>query len=228
MSLKYYPLTRIKTNLYTRGGEYFTEDGQSYSGRYYVTYDNRAFTGISPALGKSVALIKFFTDTPHQGSISSKKRAASKLNPLESLSAAQAQSQDYFSAELTQLVSYYPLPLETDYTRGYFTRYFAKEVTGPQYVIEISAIDWSKIQNGNVNTNVLLGYEIMDMLWQLTGPVHNMRKSQYQIIGGVYDTNKRVTEAKQKTFRGIVEFIGGDYTKFARITPDSVAISGSM
>jgi nitric oxide reductase activation protein len=36
---------------------------------------------------------------------------------------------------------------------------------------------------------------------------------------GVYDTNKRVTEAKQKTFRGIVEFIGGDYVKFARITP---------
>jgi len=228
MSLKYYPLTRIKTNLYTRGNEYVTEDGKPYTGRYYTTYDNKAFTGISPALGKSEVLISFFTDTPHQESITTKKRAAAKLGPLESLPAAQAQSQDYFSAELTQLVPYYPTPLDSDYERGYFTRYFAKEVTGPQYVIEISPLDWSKIQDGNVNANVLLGYESMDMLWQLTGPLNNTRKSQYEIIGGVYDTNKRVTEGKQKGFRGIVEFIGGDYTQYARITEGPVAISGSI
>ena len=58
----------------------------------------------------------------------------------------------------------------------------------------------------------------MDMLWQLTGPLNDTRKSQYQIVGGVFSTNKRVTEAKQKSFRGIVEFIGGDYVKYARIT----------
>jgi hypothetical protein len=228
MALKYFPLTRIKTNLYTRGTEYITEDGRPYSGRYYVTYDNQAFTGISPALGKSVLLLKNFTDSPHSTSISTKRKVSAKLSPLESLPATQAQSQDYFSAELTQLVPYYPLPSETDYTRGYFTRYFAKEVTGPQYVIEISPIDWSKIQNGNVNTDVLLGYESMDMLWQLTGPLNNTRKSQYQIVGGVYDTNKRVTESKQKGFRGIVEFIGGDYTKYARIDEVTVATSGSI
>jgi hypothetical protein len=43
--------------------------------------------------------------------------------------------------------------------------------------------------------------------------------SQYQIKGGVYDTNKRVTEQKALTFRGLIEFIGGEYTKFAKITP---------
>jgi hypothetical protein len=228
MALKYYPLTRIKTNLYTRGDEYATEDGRPYTGRYYVTYDNRAFTGIDPVLGESQTLLKFFTDTPHNSSISSRRKAAAKLSPLEALSAAQAQAESYFSAELTQLIPYYPSPLDSDYERGYFTRYFAKEVTGPQYIIEISSLDWSKIQNGNVNANILLGYESMDMLWQLTGPLNDTRKSQYQIIGGVYDTNKRVTEGKQKGFRGIVEFIGGDYIKFARITPSSVATSGSI
>lgn len=228
MALRYYPLTRIKTNLYTRGDEYATKDGRPYSGRYYTTYDNKSFTGISPVLGKNEALFTFFTDTPHNTSISFKKRAAAKLGPLESLPAAQAESQDYFSAELTQLMPYYPLPLESDYTRGYFTRYFAKEVTGPQYVIEISPLDWSKIKDGNVNTNILLGYESMDMLWQLTGPLYDTRKSQYQIIGGIYETNKRVTEGKQKGFNGIVEFIGGDYTKYARITNITVATSGSM
>ena len=228
MALKYYPLTRIKTNLYTRGTEYVTEDGRPYTGRYYTTYDGQAFTGINPALGNSDALFKLFTDTPHNTPISSRKKANAKLSPLEALPALQAQSEDYFSAQLTQLVPYYPFPLDSDYARGYFTRYFAKEVTGPQYIIEISAIDWGKIQNGNVNTNVLLGYESMDMLWQLTGPLRDTRKSQYQIVGGIYDTNKRVTEAKQKGFKGIVEFIGGEYTKFAKVTEGPVAISGSI
>jgi hypothetical protein len=66
------------------------------------------------------------------------------------------------------------------------------------------------------------------MLWQLTGPLNDTRISQYQIQGGVFDTNKRVTEAKQKGFNGIIDFIGGDYTKFAKITSGSVANSGSI
>ena len=93
--------------------------------------------------------------------------------------------------------------------------------------MEISEQDWAQVGNGNVDKG-LLSYETTDMLWQLTGPMYDTRKSQYQIIGGVYTTNKRVTEAKQNTFRGIVEYIGGDYTKFAKITDMSVATSGSM
>jgi len=218
MPLKYYPLTRIKTDLYTRGDEYVTIDGEPYSGRYYTTYDNKAFTGENPVLGESKVLVSFLTDTPHPRSISEKQRAAAKLGPLDSLSATQAQAQDYFSVDLTELVPYYPVPLDSDYARGYFTRYFAKTVSGPGYVIEISQLDWTKIQNGNVS-NTVLGYETIDMLWQLTGPLNDTRKSQYQIVGGVFSTNRRVTEAKQKSFRGIVEFIGGDYIKYARITP---------
>lgn len=217
MPLKYYPLTRIKTDLYTRGDEYVTIDGEAYSGRYYTTYDNKAFTGENPVLGESEVLVSFFTDTPHRRSISQKQKAAAKLGPLDYLSATQAQAEDYFSRDLTELVPYYPVPLDSDYARGYFTRYFAKTVSGPGYVIEISELDWTKIQNGNVS-NTVLGYETMDMLWQLTGPLNDTRKSQYQIIGGVFSTNKRVTEAKQKSFRGIIEFIGGDYVKYARIT----------
>jgi len=217
MPLRYYPLTRIKTDLYTRGDEYVTIDGEAYSGRYYITYDNKAFTGTNPVLGESKVLISFLTDTPHPRLISEKQKAAAKLGPLDSLSATQAQAQDYFSRDLTELVPYYPVPLDSDYARGYFTRYFAKTVSGPGYVIEISELDWTKIQNGNVS-NTVLGYETMDMLWQLTGPLKDTRKSQYQIVGGVFSTNKRVTEAKQKSFRGIVEFIGGDYVKYARIT----------
>lgn len=223
MSLKYYPLTRIRTNLYTRGGQFVTEDGKPYSGRYYITYDNKAFTGINPVLGENKPLTTSaeFIRSRQTGTLTFPTNAAY----VKSRQASTAQKD--VDAQLTTLTPYYPVPLETDYARGYFTRYFAKNVSGPGYIIEISELDWTKIQNGNVSNNVL-GYETTSMLWQLTGPLNDTRISQYQIQGGVFTTNKRVTETKQKSFRGIIEFIGGDYTKFAKITSVSVASSGSM
>ena len=127
---------------------------------------------------------------------------------------------------LTELVPYNPFPISDDYSRGYFTRYFAKTVTGPGYVLEISPDDYAKIQNGQVADNVL-GYQSMSMIWQLTGPLNDTRVSQYQIKGGVFTTNKRVTEARAVGFVGLLNYIGGDYTKFARITPN-VATTGSI
>ena len=211
--IKYYPLTRIKPNLYTRGNEYSLPDGRSYTGRYYLTYDNRVFTGINPVVGTNIELSRIQTqEYPLQAGPApdASYTAATTQNTQRAGSAS--------SLELTAITPYFPLPLESDYARGYFTRYFAKMVSGPGYVMEISQNDWSMIENGDVSPT-MLSYEITNMIWQLTGPLNDKRVSQYQVKGGVYDTNKRVTEAKAKSFVGLVAFIGGDYTKFARITP---------
>jgi len=219
--IKYYPLTRIKPNLYTRGDEYRQPDGKSYVGRYYLTFDGKAYTGINPVLGTNQLLTQI-----------AKQNGAPVITSVNTSQYAVAQSQNTQTTlptsdtELTELASYFPLPVSEDYARGYFTRYFAKNVSGPGYVIEISQADWSKLQNGNISPT-MLGYEYTTLLWQLTGPLHNTRVSQYQVKGGVYDTNKRVTEARAIGFVGLIAFIGGDYTKFARITPD-VATTGSM
>lgn len=222
--IRYYPLTRIIPNLYTRGNEFFTPDGKPYAGRYYKTYDGKNFTGINPVLGTNQLL------TPVQDvavtSRSSRAYLAASTQNIEQLSGT---SNNPLSSNTTleQLDSYFPVPIPSDYSRGYFTRYFAKNVTGPQYIIEISQMDYAQVENGNVSPT-MLQYEVTSMLWQLTGPLNDTRVSQYQITGGVYDTNRRVTLAKEKSFYGIVEFIGGDYTKFAKITSGSVASSGSI
>jgi hypothetical protein len=209
--IKYYPSTRIKTNLYTRGGEFFLPDGKSYTGKYYLTFDGKAFTGPNPVLGTSVLLTKNEREevlprppAPRPGGV-----------PVETFTQGATIAT---STELGQLIPYYPVPLDSDYTRGYFTRYFAKQLTGPGYILEISQNDWSNFENG-LTEQTFLAYEVTSMFWQLTGPLNNVRVSQYQVQGGVFDTNKRVTEAKEATFRGIVSYIGGDYTKFARLTP---------
>jgi hypothetical protein len=223
MPLKYFPLSRIIPNKYTRGGEYVTPDGKPYTGRYYTTYDDTSFTGINPVLGENLRLTAIAKLSNAARGIGA--NAASTFNYTQTQTLA-LEAVDT-TAELTSLVPYYPIPLDSDYTRGYFTRYFAKNVSGPGFIIEISQLDWTKIQDGNVSDTVL-GYETTSMLWQLTGPLNDTRISQYQIQGGVFSTNKRVTEAKQKSFRGIIEYIGGDYTKFAKITSTSVVTPGSM
>lgn len=216
MPLRYYPLTRILTNRYTRGGEFILQNGASYVGRYYTTYDGNSYTGANPVLGASEPLFSI-----------SKRDTIVKLNPTakggskaisDSLLRVGLEAYAGDEVDLRELKPYYPVPAESDYQRGYFTRYFAKNVTGPGYIFEVSKEVWSAIQNGEIPNNVL-AYETADILWQLTGPLNNKRISQYQVQGGVFDTNKRVTEAEERTFRGIVAFIGGDYTKFARITP---------
>ena len=82
------------------------------------------------------------------------------------------------------------------------------------YIMEISYTDWATIKSKEDYED----YQTIELFWQLTGPLNDKRISQYQIKGGVYDTNKRITEGKAKGFNGLVDYIGGDYTKYARIT----------
>ena len=227
MAIKYFPLSRVLTNKYTRGDEFILANGQPYSGRYYTIYNGQSFAGVNPVLGSNERIYPVNSDLSRfRTSIDGDLNARSFRNL--------AMIQQYSGLDLppellaqnlpvlTELLPYYPAPLESDYNRGYFRRYFAKKLTGPGYIFEISKADWTKIQNGEIEETAL-GYETADILWQLTGPLRDKRISQYQIQGGVLTTNKRVVEAEEKTFRGLVAFIGGDYTKFARIPPEELA-----
>lgn len=209
-TIKYYPSTRVRTNLYTRGNEFKLSNGSSYSGRYYVTYDGKAFAGANPIVGTNELLIPAQQDNRAINSVAIRNSPSLTQVPQVNTAAS--------TTELGEFTPYYPIPLDSDYARGYFTRYFAKQLTGQNFILEISESDWANINNGLTQQD-FVAYEVTSILWQLTGPLNNKRISQYQIQGGVFDTNKRVTEAKNKTFTGLVEFIGGDYTKFARITP---------
>ena len=212
MPLRYYPLSRIIPNLYTRGNQFVLPNGKPYTGRYYTLYDGSSYVGANPVVGTNELL------TPMSTVSDTITAPTNVTNYIVAQTQGQTRNLPESDTTLTELFPYYPIPIPSDYQQGYFMRYFAKNVTGPQYVIEISQSDFVQLQNGKVSPNVL-GYESTSMLWQLTGPLNDKRVSQYQIQGGIYDTNKRVTEAKQKGFNGIVEFIGGEYTKFAKITP---------
>jgi len=215
--IKYYPQTRIKTDLYTRGTTYALPNGKPYTGRYYLLYDGTAYTGANPVVGTNEQLTPINT-TSNSPTLGANPSIAGNISYNSYNIAKSNNTTEKNASNLEELTPYYPTPTQSDYQLGYFTRYFAKNVTGPGYILEISQNDYANVKNGVYNSIVIL-YEVATLLWQLTGPLNDKRLSQYQIQGGVYSTNKRVTEAKAVGFRGLVEYIGGDYIKFAKITP---------
>jgi len=60
--------------------------------------------------------------------------------------------------------------------------------------------------------------QIVSIQWKLTGPLNSIRISQYDVRAGIIDTNKRLVEAANPNFFGLVEFIGGNYSKYAKPT----------
>lgn len=220
-TIKYYPTSRVLANQNTTGNM-FTLNGEPYVGAYYVTYDGEAYTGANPASGGNELLTNIGEnesdpETPTKNPLVRQQSRSTKTKDPLTIAKAYAPNKTVSQEELKQIVPYYRIATEADYKKGYFTRYFAKRINIEGYIIEISYENWATMTNDTDDSYE--DYQVLDMLWQLTGPLHDTRVSQYQIIGGVYDTNKRVTEGKAKGFNGLVEYIGGDYTKFARITP---------
>lgn len=215
MAFKYYPASRIRTGLKT-GGNQYTLNGRPYSGAYYLTYKGEAYTGANPATGPNELLTPRVAETAVSANRLLKRKSALAIQ-REAAEINRTQIVPGAVVELKQIVPYYPVVTESDYQLGYFVRFFAKKVNMNSYIMEISYESYINITE---NTDVSYeDYQAVKMFWQLTGPLNTVRLSQYEVKAGVSDTNKRVTENTAKGFRGLVEYIGGNYTKFARIAP---------
>lgn len=224
MAVRYYPSSKVKTNLTARSGVLLSSDGKPYSGKYYATYDGQYFSGPDPKTGPNerLTMAKMFSN-PNAVSLADsnltslqKSQLAQQTNTPTNFSDTSAYSLK--NVAIGRPTSYFPKPTESDYKRGFITRYFTKKKNEKGYVIEISKNEYADITNGTANYDVSI-YQVTKILWKLTGPLKSQRQSQYNIIPGIIDTNQRLTEESNKTFLGIVDFIGGEYDKFARPTP---------
>ncbi len=207
--LRYYPSYATINNLTTNGEEFFI-NGIPYSGKYYETIDGEFYSGPDPQTGPNEKLTRsrLLKGDPAFNDLFLPSKFKEDLGLKINITSNRLQGQP---------TSFFPEPSEEDYTRGYITRYFTKKENQKGYIIEISREEYNDIVNGETDYDIRL-YQVSTILWKLTGPLNNTRKSQYNIIPGIIETNKRLTEAANKNFLGIIEFIGGDYTKFARPT----------
>lgn len=208
MAIRYYPSTKIKPNQTALPGQ-FTRNGIVYTGPYYSTYDGKYFSGRNPVEGPNEPLVLFkdYVNRDLTSNLKLPEKVIEKLNSLSKVTDTQQNSP----------ISYYPIPTDSDYSKGYLVRYFLKMTNQVGYVMEISPTEYASIRNGTANYDVSF-MQTVEILWKLTGPLRNKRVSQYDTRAGIIDTNQRLVENANKTFVGLKEFIGEDYAKFARPT----------
>jgi hypothetical protein len=94
-------------------------------------------------------------------------------------------------------------------------RYFAKKRNDIGYVIEISKDTYLSLQSKNSEYDYIT-YQAIDLFWQISGPLKDTRENRQYKISGIIDTNKRLVQTKDKSFRGLIEYIGEKYDKYAR------------
>lgn len=204
--MRYYPLNRVKTNQRAVGDE-FTLNGVPYKGYYYSTYDGQYFTGRDPIQGLSQKLQQITTGATDA--------ETNTVTITSEISTYRGVKQNLPSFQTPQ--PYYPRPTDTDYQRGSIMRYFAKKRNQPGFIIEIDKETHDSLKTPNSIYDYIT-YEAIDTLWQITGPLRDNRTAKQYKIAGIIDTNKRLIEAKEAKFPGLVAYIGGDYAKFAKPT----------
>jgi hypothetical protein len=197
----YYPKSQVKTNLYTKGGEYAILDSNTiYKGYYYETSNGEYFSGRTPNESPSFRLIKI------------------NLNEPVTLSSFEFERDNFYLIEggyaLSTRLSFnqtppplpkqsYPILTENDYELGEFQRYFLKKGNETQF-IEISLEDYRKYINRDKDVMFEL-YIPIQINWILTGE----EKQVYQVNQSIVARAER-----EQNLPGFTQYFRGKFTQF--------------
>jgi hypothetical protein len=188
----YYPKSHITPDLYSNGDLVYKNTNNPYTGYYFSTFDNKAFTGRFPGDGNNLELI------PPQNNNISNSTLFEDANPEDPR--FYPENQDYSTLKKVQYnqgisqtpVSFYPTPSIQDYEMGEFTRYFSKKANEEVYY-ETS---------GLFKNNLYIGFSLP---WKLTGDKNV-----------VFEVNKGIVELKQQQFKalGLGAFLKFNYIQY--------------
>jgi len=217
----YIPKSKIQTNLYTNGGEYIlSSTGKNYTGYYYITSTNAAFTGKNPDVKDSEALVSVeaFDQFPqdyvnNKYTINTLGVDATIQNSKDTnivtdyLKIKENRETGFNVNKPRQIPSYNPvLPTQKDYNLGVFVRYFCKKRSENSY-IEIDKDTFNNLVERD-STIAFDLYRPFKLPWTLTSP--NNDKNE------VEQTNAKtikVISVREKT-PGLDVYLKFDYTKY--------------
>ena len=173
---------------FTGGMEYKLPLGQPYYGYFNVT-NNIAYTGITFSI-YSEPLTPYVADTNEN---------------------TQYKNMSNFPIAITSPILTIVNPTSRDYSNGKFVRYFAKRSNddGITSIIEIDNNQFSQNKTRSL-------YRMIQLDWKITGSLYDVYNNGMIIKHGIYDTNKRTLEIKEKEFVGISKVIT-NLTQFARV-----------
>lgn len=181
--MPYYPKSQVKTDLYTKGGQFqIKSTKKEYTGYYWKNSKGEIFTKKNPNVGGSEIL-----------------EVIPKLPLSTSNTVTYAEGNDVYNKlkkiDITKsllLPSYSkPSPTNQDYEYGNFVRYFAKKNNENLY-IEVSKSTYDKL-NKKDKKYAYGSYSIFQLIWTLTGDPDQVIKINKNIITLV-EQNYNITE----------------------------------
>lgn len=198
----YYPKSQVKTNLYTKGGEYSLVGSiESYIGDYYITSDGRYFTGKTPSESPSSELILYIPPSIPSFRSGEEGRSFYTIDEVGYLQATSLQLN--LAIPPAPPKQSYPVVTENDYKLGEFQRYFLKKGNETKF-LEISLEDYRKYVNQDSDVMFEL-YVPIQINWILTGEKEQVYKVNQAIVAR--------TE-RERNLPGFTQYFRDRFTQF--------------
>lgn len=222
--MPYYPLSQIKSNLYTNGDEYIlSTTKENYIGYYYEVSNGKKYTGKTPQDGSNIPLLSLvidYNDFPSTSPVPPGSTPFTYYNSVltyeQVLPNGQTQNVNYPNDALDKnYIQSKPLqprslpnpsitqPTQKDYQLGTFQRYFCKKNNENIY-FEISKNTYDLLSSKN---NLLAWdlYSSIYIMWYLTGNKDTVFKANKGLVD--------VTERTKKWY-GFSQYFKGDFLKY--------------
>lgn len=183
--MAYYPLNRITPGLFTSGNEFkCRETNEDYRGYYFSAYDGKFFTEKTPT-DFSAELVRYGSGGKSSPTLSSRVYTNSTS----------------ISTTTSATNHYMPTPADTDYTKGYITRYFIKRVNGDGSTIkELSLENYSKIQKDPL-------YSTLALTWKISGKLEDTPLANGMSLPGVVSFNSKIISMAEGSMPGISTYL---------------------
>lgn len=208
--MPYFPLSQVKTNLYSNGSE-FTLEGADYTGDYFITSKGEAYTGKTPQDNPVNLLQPSGNSLNNESPVNIQNEVS--IDSLEDNFSYFRVDYPYYEstgrntnniadAPLKPILEISP-PTKQDYQIGEFTRYFLRKSN------EIEFIETSKNQFNLYSTQSSTVqwqlYIPISINWTLDGTFENAYRVNQNIA--------RLTESRNKVF-GFVNSFNGKFGRY--------------
>jgi hypothetical protein len=222
--MPYYPLSQIKSNLYTNGDEYIlSTTREAYTGYYYRVSNGKKYTGKTPQDGLNILLLDIVKDlndfprtSPTSPGLEPFTYYNSTLTYQKILPNGVIQEVSYPNDALTKSYTQtnplqprtlptpsVTLPTQKDYQLGTFQRYFCKKNNETTY-FEISKNTYDLLSTQNISISWDL-YSSLYIMWSLTGNKDTVAKANKGLV--------EIAERTQKWY-GFSQYFKGDFLKY--------------
>ena len=212
----YIPKNKIKTNQYTKGGEYQTLlSGDPYVGAYWSMYNGKFFTGVNqndlpqeelvlirPKPGINLPLNEIINIQNYAYNWNT-ETVPGQYQDMELISTYNNVKGVDMSRYSLLPTKYYPIPTDENYKKGSFTRYFCTKANESIF-IEITKLEYDNLVNNDPNYDWKM-YSPFVLIWVITGNEEDVEQTNFNQVALLEESLGR---------KGLAEYLKGNYIQF--------------